>query len=134
MSFMAKEELKENWLFAFLGWAFEAIYVKRDSKDIGPLKQSLTVLKSGNCLGIFPEGTINRTEDIIMPFKIGAVKMASETNTSIVPFTITGEYKVFKKSITIEFYKPMKIKSDNLTKENERLMGFISKKLEEKRK
>ena len=85
-------------------------------------------------IGIFPEGTINKTKDIIMPFKIGAVKMASETDSQIVPFTITGKYKAFKKNITIEFYKPISIKSDDLTKENEKLMKFISKQLEEKRK
>ena len=69
-----------------------------------------------------------------MPFKIGAVKMSKETNTKIVPFVITGKYKVFKKSVTIEFLKPIEIKSDNLTEENERLMNLIRKKLEEKRK
>ena len=62
MSFLAKEELKKNPLFAFLGWAFECIWVKRDSKDIGPLKQSIAVLKTGDCLGIFPEGTRNGME------------------------------------------------------------------------
>ena len=42
--------------------------------------------------------------------------------------------RVFKKSVTIEFLKPIEIKSDNLTEENERLMNLIRKKLEEKRK
>ena len=60
--------------------------------------------------------------------------MSKETNTKIVPFVITGKYKVFKKSVTIEFLKPIEIKSDNLTEENERLMNLIRKKLEEKRK
>ena len=110
------------------------IPVNRSIHDKGALNNAINTLKEDKVIGIFPEGTINRTKDIIMPFKIGAVKMAYETNTSIVPFTITGEYKVFKKSVTIEFYKPIKIKSDNLTKENEHLMNFISKQLEEKRK
>ena len=60
--------------------------------------------------------------------------MSKETNTKIVPFVITGKYKVFKTSVTIEFLKPIEIKSDNLTEENERLMNLIRKKLEEKRK
>ena len=34
MRFMAKEELKKNPLFAFLGVIFEGIYVKRNEKDI----------------------------------------------------------------------------------------------------
>ena len=131
--FLAKDEL----LKGFWGPAFKAmgiIPVNRSIHDKNALHNAINALNEEKVIGIFPEGTINRTEDIIMPFKIGAVKMASETNTSIVPFTITGEYKPFKKSVTIEFYKPMKIKSDDLTKENERLMKFISKQLEEKRK
>ena len=83
-----------------------------------------------NCVGIFPEGTINRTDDIIMPFKIGAVKMSHDTDSTIVPFIITGEYKLFKRNTRIEFFKGYKIKSDDLTKENEKLMNKISKELE----
>lgn len=131
--YLAKEELTKG----ILGHGFKAmgiIPVNRSIHDKGALNNAINTLKEEKVIGIFPEGTINRTKDIIMPFKIGAVKMAHETDTQIVPFTITGEYKVFKKSVTIEFYKPIKLKSDNLTKENERLMKFISKQLEEKRK
>ena len=131
--YLAKEELTKG----ILGPGFKAmgiIPVNRSIHDKGALNNAINTLKEEKVIGIFPEGTINRTKDIIMPFKIGAVKMAHETDTQIVPFTITGEYKVFKKSVTIEFYKPIKLKSDDLTKENERLMKFISKQLEEKRK
>ena len=34
MKFLAKEELYKNKFLAFLGWAFEAIPVKRDEKDV----------------------------------------------------------------------------------------------------
>jgi len=124
--YLAKEELTKG----ILGPGFKAmgiIPVNRSIHDKGALNNAINTLKEEKVIGIFPEGTINRTKDIIMPFKIGAVKMAHETDTQIVPFTITGEYKVFKKSVTIEFYKPIKLKSDDLTKENERLMKFISK-------
>ena len=56
MRFMAKEELRKNPLFAFLGVLFEGIYVKRDEKDISALKEALKTLKNGGCIGIFPEG------------------------------------------------------------------------------
>ena len=131
--FLAKDSLTKG----ILGPGFKAmgiIPVNRSIHDKGALNNAINTLKEEKIIGIFPEGTINRTEDIIMPFKIGAVKMAHETDTQIVPFTITGKYKAFKKNITIEFYKPIKLKSDDLTKENERLMKFISKQLEEKRK
>ena len=131
--YLAKEELTKG----ILGPGFKAmgiIPVNRSIHDKGALNNAINTLKEDKVIGIFPEGTINRTEDIIMPFKIGAVKMSKETNTKIVPFIITGEYKVFKKNLTVEFLKPIEIKSDNVTKENERLMKIISKKLEEKRK
>ena len=101
MSFMAKEQLKENWLFAFLGWAFEAIYVKRDSKDIGPLKQALTILKSGDCLGIFPEGTRNGLEKNNGAVKNGAAYLALKTGAKIVPVGIVGNGKPFTKNAVI---------------------------------
>ena len=53
--------------------------------------------------------TINRTDDIIMPFKFGAVKMCKETGADLIPFVITGKYKLFKRGITIEFLKPRKV-------------------------
>jgi 1-acyl-sn-glycerol-3-phosphate acyltransferase len=58
-----------------------------------------------------------------MPFKSGAAKMAVEANATIVPFVITGEYKLFKKSVRIEFLKPIKV--DEVDKTNERLMEAV---------
>ena len=46
--FLAKEELKKNPLFAFLGVVFGGIYVKRDSKDVSALKTTLKALKMEN--------------------------------------------------------------------------------------
>ncbi|MGN1371667.1 MAG: lysophospholipid acyltransferase family protein [Candidatus Coprovivens sp.] len=130
--FLAKDSLTKGPL----GPIFKAmgiIPVNRSIHDKNALKSAINTLEQDKVIGIFPEGTINRTNDIIMPFKIGAVKMSKETNSQIVPFIITGKYKIFKKSVTIEFLEPIEIKSDNLTKENERLMKTISTKLEEKR-
>ena len=62
MKFLAKEELYKNKFLAFLGWAFEAIPVKRDEKDVSAIKNSLKVLKNGECIALFPEGTRNGLE------------------------------------------------------------------------
>ena len=91
---------------------------------------AISYLNKEASIGVFPEGTINKTDDIIMPFKIGAVKMAYETDSYIVPFTIKGKYKVFNNNLKIEFFKPYKICRDNLTLENEKLMKIISDSLE----
>jgi 1-acyl-sn-glycerol-3-phosphate acyltransferase len=84
------------------------------------------MLNNGEVIGIFPEGTFNKTEYVIMPFKYGAVKMASETNASVIPFAITGEYKRFRRGLKIEFGKPYKIMDKrDLTKENIKLMNKV---------
>ncbi len=108
-----------------------AIPVNRKIHDKGALSNAIEALKNGECIGIFPEGTINRTENVILPFKIGAVKMSKEANATLVPFVITGKYKLFRKSLRVEFLKPIKV-SDDLDKENQKLMEIISKKLEGK--
>lgn len=131
--FLAKDSLLKGWkkpLFKGMG----IIPVNRSIHDKNALNNAIISLNEEKLIGIFPESTINRTEDTILPFKIGAVKMAAETGAPIVPFVITGKYKLFSKDLCIEFLKPIKItKKEDLTKDNEKLMKIISKKLEEKR-
>ena len=53
--------------------------------------------------------------------------MAYETNSEIIPFVITGKYKILFNNLKIEFCKPIKIKNNDLTKENENLRNIIIK-------
>ena len=108
------------------------IPVNRKIHDKNALKTAEEELLNKKVIGIFPEGTINRTDEVTIPFKIGAVKMAQDTDTLLVPFTITGKYKLFRKSVIIEFYPPYKVRED-LTIENEKLRCFIGSELKRKR-
>ena len=132
MSFLAKEELKEKKLFAFLGWAFESIWVKRDSKDVAPLKISLKTLKNGDCLGIFPEGTRNGLEKNNGELKSGASYLALKTGAKIVPVGMVGNGKLFSKNavvygkpIDLSKYKGMKVDKQLEEKVNEEVMAKI---------
>ena len=58
-----------------------------------------------------------------MPFKYGAVSFAKKTNSLIVPFSITGKYKIGG-NIKITYGKPYKV-SDDLEKENNILMNKV---------
>lgn len=127
--FLAKEELFHG-ITHFIVKGMGCVPVNRKIHDKNALESTFEFLEKDLCIGIFPEGTINRTEDTILPFKMGAVKACSKTKTKLVPFIITGKYKLFRKGIKVEFLKPMKI-SDDLEKENQRLMDIVSKKLEE---
>ena len=130
--FLAKEELwhgKSKFLVKIMG----SIPVNRKIHDKDALVSAYEYLNNGCCIGIFPEGTINRTSDWVMPFKIGAVKMCNVTGAKLVPFVITGEYKLFGKGITIEFLKAREV-SDDLDLENKKLMELVSSKLKKRGK
>lgn len=128
--FLSKIELFKFPLKSFMK-GMGTIPVNRKIHDKDALIHAKEALNNGLCIGIFPEGTINRTKDTVMPFKIGAVKMSSDTNATLVPFVITGKYKLFRRSVVIEFLKPRKIGTD-LDSENKKLMKEISEKIEEK--
>lgn len=105
--FIAKEELKNSFFPAFLCWAFESIMVKRDSKDLAPIKEALKTLKSGECLGIFPEGTRNGgIEKEGTELKSGASYFALKTGAQMVPVGIIGDGKAFHRN-TVVYGKPM---------------------------
>lgn len=125
--FLAKDELTKGFkkiIFNNMG----IIPVNRKIHDSNALKNAVNALNMGEIICVFPEGTINRTKDVIIPFKSGAVRMASETNSLIIPFTIKGKYKLFRKNVTFEFYKAFKVTGDT-KKDNQELMNIISTNL-----
>lgn len=126
--YMAKKEYfdgKFAWFFKLVG----CIPVDRSKKDPHATEEALKVLNNGWALGLFPEGTRNKTKEFLLPFKFGAVSMAKKTNATIVPFGITGDYKFRSKNLTIRFGKPYKIKQDLETenKKLERIVGSLMK-------
>lgn len=120
--FLAKKELFKG-IKQFFFNNFGLIPVDRTKKSHKSLEMAYKYLENEKVIGIFPEGTFGKGK--ILPFKIGAVKMAYETDSEIVPFAITGEYKLFSKNLKIEFGKPIKIKSKDLDSENEKLRNII---------
>ena len=125
--YLAKDELMKGPLgviFKGLG----IIPVNRRTKDKAALQTAIETLNDEKVIGIFPEGTINRTKDIIMPFKFGAVKMSRDAKSDIVPFVITGKYKAFERSVKIQFFEPLK-PEENLEEANNKLMNIVAEEL-----
>ena len=125
--FLAKDELFHG-ITKFMMKGMGAIPVNRRIHDHNALQGAIDCLNHDLCVGIFPEGTYNASKAPVLPFKIGAVKACSETNTKLVPFVIKGDYKIFRRNVTIEFLEPMTISGD-LDKANQELMNIISEKL-----
>jgi len=124
INYMAKKEYFDGsmrWFFKMAG----CISVNRQIKDRSASKKAIDFLNIGGAVGLFPEGTRNKTKDVIQPFKFGAVSMAKKTGAKIVPCGIYGEYK-FRSRVTIVIGKPFYIKeSDSLEKVNEEFQKKI---------
>ncbi|MDO4799871.1 MAG: lysophospholipid acyltransferase family protein [Bacillota bacterium] len=98
--FMSKKEnFKSRFLAGLLG-LLGAFSVDRSGNDVGSIKTSISLLKAGKNLGIFPEGTRNKG-DRPLPVKGGMVMLAYKTGKPIVPVTIS-DYRPFRRThITI---------------------------------
>lgn len=123
--FLAKEELTKSKFLAFLGKVFDAILVKRDSKEVKALKESMQTLKNGNCLALFPEGTRNGLEKG-EKVKNGVAFFAVRSGAKVVPCGIKGGKKgnwkvviTYGKPLDFSQYKGSKDKEvlDNIAKE-----------------
>ena len=129
--FLAKDELLKGGkriIFQNMG----IIPVNRRIHDSKALKKAEEELKENKVIGIFPEGTFSKVKGQLLPFKIGAVKMTNDTNATLVPFTITGSYKLLRRGITITFY-PKYLVQEPLGEANEKLRDFLQKELDRKK-
>ena len=128
LCYMAKKEYFDNKKVAWFFKGNGCIPVDRSKKDVNAKEQAIAHLNEGGAIGIFPEGTRNRTNDLLQPFKYGAVSMAKKTNATIVPFAITGEYK-FRKNLTVTFAKPFEVGDMTLEEANEKMYKEVLKLL-----
>ena len=106
--YMAKKEHFESrfgWFFKLSG----CISVNRNVHDQKAKDKALDVLNQGYVLGIFPEGTRNKTKEILQPLKFGAVSLAKKTDAVIVPYAITGKYKFWNNKLKATFGTPFKV-------------------------
>ena len=116
-----------NWLFHKAG----VIPVHRQRKDHAALEAAENYLKAGSLVALFPEATIIKPEGIrILPFKMGAIKMAYDTGCPIVPFTVNGRYIPIFGKISITFHEPFYVESDDLEVELEKLVQKVCAGLE----
>lgn len=129
--YMAKDEYfkgKNAWFFKMAC----CIPVDRTIHDEHAKSEARKVLEAGGALGIFPEGTRNKTigtkdEVVMLPFKYGAVSLAQKTNALIVPFATTGEYTGKNGKLTTRIGKPFSVQDMDLEKANKLLRQKILK-------
>lgn len=119
--FLAKKSLFRGFLKPIM-YGAGAIPVDRSKKDKLPLIEAKKALENDFIVGIFPEGTFNKSNDVLLPFKVGAVKLAYESGMPIIPISI-GEYK--KNKLEIIVGKKFFVRDKDLDNENKKLMDVL---------
>ncbi|MHA0855476.1 lysophospholipid acyltransferase family protein [Paenibacillus sp. CMAA1364] len=94
VKYMAKAELFDVPVFGSLLHQLGAFPVKRGGVSKEAIRMSINILKQGEMMGIFPEGTRNSTTGIA---KKGAASFAFRSGATVIPVAIFGKYKLFRK-------------------------------------
>lgn len=103
--FVAKEDLFRFKILNWLAHIFDIIPIKRNMQDMEAMKRCLKVVRSGDLLGIFPEGTRKGLAKNGKA-KNGAAYMAIKTGTPVIPVGIHGTFKPFSK-VYINYGEPI---------------------------
>ncbi len=92
---MAKESLFNMPLVNAWVRIHHAFPIKREESDIGSYNFAKEKLEEGHLVAVYPEGTKNDGDGNLLPGHVGAVRLAIETKTPIIPVGITGSADVF---------------------------------------
>jgi len=131
LSFLSKKEMLRYPLLCHWMMLIDSTFIDR-----GDIKQGMKVilknielLKEGISVSVFPEGTRNKTDEILLPFHDGSFKMAEKSKCPIVIVTYNNTRNIFeahmprveKQHVIMEFSKPFYM--SDLAPEDRRHIG-----------
>ena len=134
INFMAKEELFAISILKWIITRLKAFPVRRGTADRTAIKHAISLLKNGEILGVFPEGTRSTTGELGKP-EPGIAMIVLKAGVPIVPAAIIGTNKVFTDGcifpqFIIKFGKPIIITEEKFDKEMmEKISNTIMKEI-----
>ena len=87
---LVAREYCEHFLFGWFLRGCGVIPVSRGGNDIAAAKAAIRVLRREEWIGIFPEGRINMTDELLLPVRPGAVMIAVKARVPVIPCYIEG--------------------------------------------
>jgi 1-acyl-sn-glycerol-3-phosphate acyltransferase len=100
--FIAKKELLflpfiDVWIYMLGGLFIDRVNIRKAKRTID---HGIEKLQKGWSMLIFPEGTRSKGHGLL-PFRSGAIKLATNSIVPIVPIAIAGSYEVFEKDYRV---------------------------------
>ncbi|MDQ6695362.1 MAG: 1-acyl-sn-glycerol-3-phosphate acyltransferase [Chloroflexota bacterium] len=96
VSYMGKKELFGMPFVGFLLRRVGGFPVDRSRPDAASMKVAMTVLKDGELLGLFPEGTRGETGEM-QELRSGAARLAARMRVPILPAAVSGTERALPK-------------------------------------
>jgi 1-acyl-sn-glycerol-3-phosphate acyltransferase len=87
---LVAREYCEHPAFRWFLRTCEVIPVGRGGVDTAATKAALRIVKEGGLVGMFPEGRINMTRELLLPCRPGAALIAIKAGVPLVPVYISG--------------------------------------------
>lgn len=103
--FMAKKELFKNPVMNKICTWLGAFPVDRGAADMSAIHTAMGILKAGEPLGIFPQGTRSK-DNSRTPMLSGTSLIALRANAPVIPAYIDGPYRLFHRA-DVYFGKPV---------------------------
>lgn len=95
--FLGKKEITKNRLLSFLVRKLHMISVDRHHTDMQAMRTCARVLRDGQVLGIFPEGT-RRLPDLMSTVETGVAFLALRSGAPLLPVYIDGKLRLFRRT------------------------------------
>lgn len=87
---LVAREYVEHWALAWFLKSCEVIPTSRSGVDTAATKAAIRIAAGGGLVGMFPEGRINTTGDLLLPVRPGAALVALKARVPMVPIYISG--------------------------------------------
>ena len=142
--FMAKDDLftqEKGLTRKLLGWLISAVGafpIKRDSADKAAIKRAVAMLKRGELVGIFPEGTRRGKGNLQPTLHGGAMLIARMAHVPVVAVGIRGlvdahdqKRHIWFPKIEVVYSKPISLETFNFLPKEDRLaaaMWYVMRK------
>lgn len=118
--FVAKKETSKIPSFRVWMKYAKCLFLDRDDikQGLQTILSAIEYVKQGISIFIFPEGTRNKTDEALLPFKAGSFKIATKSGCDIIPVSINNTSAIFedhmpiirKTHVIIEYGKPISVK------------------------
>lgn len=129
--YISKLSMKKVPLLSIWMTRLHCLFLDREDirEGLKTILAGIDNIKNGISMCIFPEGTRNKTDELLLPFKEGSFKMAEKSGCAIIPMALTNSAEIFENHfpliksthVILEYGKP--IYPSDLDKETKKKIG-----------